>query len=302
MHLFEKQSSEPFYPDSSFYDAWDDTHEQLNIRLRIILKWLKCGEDNVEVVYDDLAAYGVNKKESHRTQAGFYIITNDDKHIILVSEKYRRNPFLVNAVLAHECIHYFLNKHGLNHPDPEMNEQKTDLCVIASGLGILTLNGMQYLFGGMSLAKKWHVAFLESLRGHEQVDFSLGYFRPRQFCEFFEQYLAIKKIPGSRIIGYIQPMARYYLSPNIRKAKPDKEIRIVTVLRKLHRRNFTIHCIVVGICAIPVSFLILARISPELARDIWKAIFGNIMRYVERGTGPSTGTRQLKTYHRACRK
>lgn len=47
----------------------------------------------------------------------------------------------VNAILAHECMHYFLMFHDLTHPDERINELLTDVSAVYVGFGELLRDG-----------------------------------------------------------------------------------------------------------------------------------------------------------------
>lgn len=210
-----------FMPDDNFYGLWDQSDGRLNQMANIIIKWLELDPMLVKVKYDrDIKT------------AGLYSCKDNDR-TILVSSKHNNEPFYVAAILAHECMHYYMEMKHIGSQDVMTTELATDFGTIVSGLGILTVNGMYY-------KNYWHRTLLYMMVGMfyiKKEERAVGYLLPKDYCTVLVEYLRTKNVFGKDVMGYINPYARIYLPKAFSKETASKKIAIIVSLEKNKMRN-----------------------------------------------------------------
>lgn len=227
-----------FFPYDGFYENWIKIPtgvfrgtgiHGVHSMLHDIKKWLKIDNIPINCTYSTLRKPGV------------YIFHNGHHHI-QINDLFRNDPFKTAAILAHEIMHCYMRIFNLEDPDTYVNEVKTDISTICTGLGILVINGMQFKRGIISNEKNIAKALfsgINKLTDEEQTSF--GYFKPKDYCQYFNKYLQIN---GCDIIGYILPQSRYFLPKKLKKSKAQKKLKIILKEEKIWKRNKYIHTIV----------------------------------------------------------
>lgn len=232
---------EIYFPDDDFYANWDGSEERLNVMLAKILEWLK------EPPLKGMVAYLPNLPS-----AGLFTTPNNRENILIKSE-FRNNAFVVSAILAHECMHLYMRRHGMEIYGVAENELYTDLATIYSGLGILITNGMKY-------NNYWYLTAIVFLAGYIFVNEekkSFGYFTADEYGQYFADYLNFLKRGKKNVSikGFIHPQARsfVYNIDTLSKGK-NKKLKVIATAEQKQLISFFGQVILVG--TIATGFLI----------------------------------------------
>lgn len=239
---FEQDPKKLFLPKKGFYDNWNASQERMLQMMKDIFVWLEMDTSNLWGGYSvDLAYPGVYMKREW-------------EDIILINSGYRNNPFETGAILAHECIHHYMRKQGLEIPERLENERKTDLLTISTGLGVLYVNGMSY-------ESNWYITAIALLAGFfftAQEKKWFGYFPPKEYCKHFLSYLKSKNLTESDVMGFIHPKSKHFLPIDIQYKKAKKKSDYVSILESQHSQHLTIQIVVVAFIALLFGGIYLA--------------------------------------------
>lgn len=254
-----------FIPDDDFYGNWNSSDERLNQMANTIFRWLQLDSTIIEVKYDNSIK-----------MAGLYRY-NGNIRTILINSKYGKDPFYVGAILAHECMHFYLEKNDIGSKDVMTTELATDFGTIITGLSILTINGMFY-------KNYWHRTVLGMMIGMiyaKKYERLVGYLLPRDYCIIFTEYLKMRNFSGKDIIGYINPYARYYLPKPFSKEKAIKKLFIISEQERTKTRSFIREVLlIISIVIFGISFIATSCQNEKTTKAELKIIFADMMKPV----------------------
>jgi len=142
-----------FAADEAFYASCIESIGLLQLAVRRIIDHLGLSCDTVSVTFTELSHPG----HIERYGRDWYIE---------ISSEYAQDPFAIGAILAHECCHILVADRGVPRFKTAIDEVHVDLAAMLSGLGALTLNGIQTTAGrhrsfGYLRAPLLHHAFAE---------------------------------------------------------------------------------------------------------------------------------------------
>jgi hypothetical protein len=142
-----------FAADAAFYASCIESIGSLQLAVRRIIDHLGLSCDTVSVTFTELSHPG----HIERYGRDWYIE---------ISSEYEQDPFAIGAILAHECCHILVADRGVPRFKTAVDEVHVDLAAMLSGLGALTLNGIQTTAGrhrsfGYVCAPLLHHAFAE---------------------------------------------------------------------------------------------------------------------------------------------
>lgn len=119
------------------YGSREKTYQKLNLMMLEILKYLELFLDvGLNIVYDD------GEVVRSIDQAGQYSSTLQQK-TITVKIKNVYGPNNIVAIICHECTHCFMEYHGLNWNDTDLNERRTDVMANLIGFSRIMAEGYQ---------------------------------------------------------------------------------------------------------------------------------------------------------------
>ena len=136
-----------------------------------------------------------------------------------------------------KSMHFSLQVLRMYNTNSQLNEYKTDLCTICSGLGILMINGLQYTYRSTMYTIYPLEALGRIMSDKPDQTITLGYFNPHTYCKYFTYYIDIIGIRKSDVVGYIHPLIRTYLPSGYKTSKTTTKLAIVYRYEKILRRN-----------------------------------------------------------------
>ncbi len=241
---FDSTVKNIFMPKPDFYDKWNPSVERMLLMTADIFTWLSMDTSNIFCDYgSDMNCPGFYKKIP-------------EGGMIFINSKYKNNPFETGAILVHECMHHYMRKHDLEIADRLENEKKTDLLTISNGLGILYINGMCY-------ESNWGITAIAAIGGgvvDAQQRKWFGYYSWQEYCKQFVEYLNVKNIDGSDVIGVIHPKSRQFLPKTISSRKAKRKLATFDIFEKQAQRD------------IIAQIIALILITIIVAAQIWRSI------------------------------
>lgn len=258
------RSSRFFYPDQEFYSEYTKNIETgLDDMVNKLFAYLEIPREGCIVSF---CPKKVLMQISPDT-AGFYTkqLSDENKEVemIMVSIEHAEKPLHVAAILAHEMMHLYLFRLGIEIEDTAENELLTDLATIETGLGILTLNGM---------ARHNHIALSIVLAVFGFIywssgDKGYGYFVPKQYVKHLQEYLKNNNVQISDIAGLINPSSRplVTLSPY---ARYKNTTQYISQLEKEYIKTVVARGILVAIVlGIVLYSAIFAKPAPSMSPE-----------------------------------
>lgn len=227
---------EIFYPSAEFYLEYKKNNiDGLHLMSKELFRWL-CIKPN-DCIIDFLDEDELkDKPEQEKSAAGIYKTVQNDNgeyvDAIFINLKYKKNPFAVGAILAHEMMHLYLRRKQIGIDDTLSNELLTDIATIRTGLSLLIINGMSY-------TSRWFFTILAAFGGvlymHEE-EVTFGYFSQKEYSSLSVEHLKNKKITIVDVLGCINPKARKYLGISLYKRSKNP----TAYIKKLENRHLFI--------------------------------------------------------------
>lgn len=146
--IYKTNSEFYFEPTDDFYKMISNTDfASINRIIKQITLFVNCnttpsfgGWRTSSDFVSDNNDINVNSKTSNK-EAGLIYSNHLSNNTILIDEKYKNDPQILGAILAHEITHHLLYEKGIVYKDKLENERFTDLATVFFGLGKLLLNG-----------------------------------------------------------------------------------------------------------------------------------------------------------------
>jgi len=191
------ENRQPFFPSISLYKMHANKEDILISMADEIFEFLNIPRNDVIITF--------NSKLNNIP--GLYTII-EGKEVILINSKYKNNPYIIGAILAHEITHLFLiSRNNICIESEYENEIFTDLASIQLGLGVLIINGMEY-------KSNWFFTAFALLGGSLYINtktLSFGYFQPKPYGERFLKYCVENNIAINNVASYIHPKAWHFI-------------------------------------------------------------------------------------------
>jgi len=235
-----------FYPDNDFYAYYySDNLKGLHYMAMQLFDWLNIKPNGCSVDFYDSKDF-----KTMGDAAGFYTKVKDEngeeKEVILINSKHKSDAFGVGAILAHEMMHLYLIRLGLELEDLQENELMTDLATINTGLSILILNGMSY-------SSEWFSSIIALMFGFiywRSQQLAFGYFNPKQYGKHAADYFKENNVMLENVFGFMNPSSRYFIPHTLIKSKNPTPL-----IKFLEKRRLKGNLTKIGILVIVITGL-----------------------------------------------